>query len=84
MQEQVDSVEENRQTVAKDIDPKLLTTYERKKSRRGIRVAAVRKGACGGCFHQMPAQVRSEVRRGERIINCESCGTIMAWDEQRD
>ena len=84
MQEQVDSVEENRQTVAKDIDPKLLTTYERKKSRRGIRVAAIRKGACGGCFHQMPAQVRSEVRRGERIINCESCGTIMAWDEQSD
>lgn len=84
MQEQVDIVEQSRQTVAKDIDPKLLTTYERKKSRRGIRVAAVRKGACGGCFHQMPAQIRSEIRRGERIINCENCGIIMVWDEQSD
>ena len=84
MQEQVDIVEQSRQTVAKNIDPKLLTTYERKKSRRGIRVAAVRKGACGGCFHQMPAQIRSEIRRGERIINCENCGIIMVWDEQSD
>ena len=84
MQEQVDSVKERRSTVAQNIDAKLLTTYERKKGRRGIRVAAVRKGACGCCFHQMPAQVRSEVRQSIRILNCESCGTIMVWDEQSD
>jgi hypothetical protein len=82
MQQQVDSVAKRRRTVAKGIDDKLLTTYERKKGRRGVRVAAVRKGACGCCFHQMPAQTRSEVRQGERMINCESCGTIMVWDEQ--
>ena len=85
MQEQVDGVQKRRQSVAKDIDAKLLTTYERKKGRRGVRVAAVRKGACGCCFHQMPAQVRMEVRSGERgVLYCESCGTIMAWDEQSD
>ena len=82
MQEQVDSVEKRRKGVANDIDAKLLTTYERKKGRRGVRVAAVRKGACGCCFHQMPAQIRMEVRSGEKVLYCESCGTIMAWDEQ--
>ena len=82
MQEQIDQVAASRQAVAQGIDDKLLRTYERKKGRRGIRVAAVRKGACGACFHQMPAQIRNEVRLGNRLIFCESCGTIMVWDEQ--
>ena len=84
MQEQIDEVAASRQVVAKGIegiDAQLMRTYERKKGRRGIRVAAVRKGACGACYHQMPAQVRNEVRVGERVIYCESCGTIMVWDE---
>ena len=85
MQEQVDEVQKRRKNVAKDIEARLLATYERKKGRRGVRVAAVRKGACGCCFHQMPAQIRMEVRSGERgVLYCESCGTIMAWDEQSD
>ena len=82
MQEQIDEVTASRQVVAKGIDAQLLRTYERKKGRRGIRVAAVRKEACGACYHQMPAQVRNEVRIGGRVIYCESCGTIMVWDEQ--
>lgn len=84
MQEQIDEVAASRQVVAKGIegiDAQLMRTYERKKGRRGIRVAAVRKEACGACYHQMPAQVRNEVRVGERVIYCESCGTIMVWDE---
>lgn len=85
MQEQIDKVATNRQIVAKGIeaiDAQLLRTYNRKKGRRGIRVAAVRKEACGACYHQMPAQTRNEVRIGNRVIFCESCGTIMVWDEQ--
>ena len=85
MQEQIDEVTASRQMVAKgieDIDAQLMRTYERKKGRRGIRVAAVRKKACGACFHQMPAQILNEVRIGGRVIYCESCGTIMVWDEQ--
>ena len=82
MQEQIDEVAASRQALAKGLDAQLLRTYERKKGRRGIRVAAVRKEACGACYHQMPAQVRNEVRVGDRVIYCESCGTIMVWDEQ--
>ena len=85
MQEQIDDVAASRQVVAnsiEDIDTQLMKMYERRKGRRGIRVAAVRKGACGACFYQMPAQIRNEVRLGNRVINCESCGAIMVWDEQ--
>lgn len=82
MQEQIDEVAANRQAVAEGIDDRLLQTYKRKKGRRGIRVAAVHREACGACFHQMPAQTLNEVRIGGRVISCESCGTIMVWDEQ--
>ena len=82
MQDQIDEVKASRQVVAEAIDAQLMRTYERRKGRRGIRVAAVRKEACGACYHQMPAQVRNEVRIGGRVIYCESCGTIMVWDEQ--
>ena len=85
MQEQIDEVIAKRQLVAKDIadiDARLLNIYERKRGRRGIRVAAVRKEACGACFHQMPAQILNEVRLGRRVIYCENCGTIMVWADQ--
>ena len=85
MQEQIDEVKKSREVVAKsikDIDVQLLQTYERKKGRHGIRVAAVHKHACGACYYQMPAQMLNEVRVGDRVISCESCGTIMVWDEQ--
>ena len=82
MQEQIDEVEKSREVVAESIDDQLLETYKRKKGRRGIRVAAVHKAACGACYYQMPAQMLNEVRVGDRVINCESCGTIMVWNEQ--
>ena len=82
MQEQIDEVEKSREVVANSIDDQLLETYKRRKGRRGIRIAAVRKEACGACYYQMPAQVRNEVRVGNRVIYCESCGVIMVWDQQ--
>ena len=82
MQEQIDEVEKSREVVAKSIDDQLLQTYKRKKGRRGIRVAAIHKNACGACYYQMPAQMLNEVRVGDRVIYCESCGTIMVWNEQ--
>lgn len=82
MQEQIDQVKESREVVAKSIDAQLLRIYKRKKGRRGIRVAAIHKNACGACYYQMPAQMLNEVRVGDRVIYCESCGAIMVWNEQ--
>ena len=85
MQEQIDEVATSRAEVAKniaDLDTQLLRTYDHKRGRRGIRVAAVHKEACGACFHRMPAQTLNEVRVGGSVISCESCGTIMVWNEQ--
>ena len=84
MQELVDGVEAKRTEVAGTIEKRLLTIYERRRGPRSKRVSAVRKGSCGTCFRQLPPQQRSEVRRCERIINCENCGAIMVWDDDSE
>ncbi len=81
MQEQIDAVKKSRAGVAEHIDPQLLQLYNQKTGRRGIRIAAVHREACGVCYHQMPAQIFNEVRVGDRVIYCENCGAIMVWAE---
>ena len=84
MQELVDGVEIRRTEVAQTIEKRLLTIYERRRGPRSKRVSAVRKKSCGTCFRQLPPQQLSEVRRSERIINCENCGAIMVWDDDSE
>ncbi len=84
MQEQVDGVEARRRKVAKSIEKSMLAIYERRRGPRSKRVAAVHKGSCGACHHQMPPQRRSEVRRGEKMLDCENCGAIMVWGEDSE
>ena len=83
LQTEVDGVNERRQQVSQGIEARLLKMYERgNKKSKSARVAPLRKGACGGCFRELPAQQKSLVRRNEQIHHCESCGAILVWDEQ--
>ncbi|MFH1568032.1 MAG: C4-type zinc ribbon domain-containing protein [Gemmatimonadota bacterium] len=82
LEEEASGVLARRQGVVLTVDPALLQTYDRSRNARGRRVAAIRKGACGACFRQLPAQQRSNVRRAEAIQRCESCGAILVWDQE--
>jgi len=82
LQQQVDRTHARRELFARKLDASVLRLYERIRKKRGTRVAPVRKGACGGCFRQLPAQHRSNVRRNERPFFCESCGALLVWDEE--
>lgn len=82
LQGEVNGVQRRRQAAVDGIDMSLLRTYETARRGRGLSVAAVRKGSCGACYRQLPAQMKSLVRRCEQVIHCESCGAIMAWDEE--
>ena len=81
LQQEVDSVTARREAVRKDIDAQLLHLYDRRRRGNGLSVAGVRKGACASCFRELPAQQKSDVRRGERLKTCESCGAILVWDD---
>lgn len=81
-QQEIDGVQAHRRSVTQSIEANLLQLYERSRKLRGTRVSPVRKGACGMCFRQLPAQQKSNVRRNERVHYCESCGAILVWDEE--
>jgi uncharacterized protein len=59
----------------------LLLQYDetcRKKAGRGI--AAVRAGLCEGCRVVVPTSLVQQVRRGDDVVRCNSCGRIL-WVE---
>jgi len=69
-----------RQHLAKSLDRKALTVYERiRKGKGGMAVVPLRKKACGGCFKKIPPQMVQQIRRGDRIYTCDSCGRILIW-----
>jgi len=61
-----------------------MRTYDsiRKKKKSGRAVSMVgQEKTCGVCFMILQPQLCSEIRRGTKIILCESCGSIFVWDE---
>ena len=84
LQQEIDGVMARREATSRDIGADLLRVYTRRRKSTGVSVAAVRKGACGACFMQMPAQQKTNVRRNDRINFCENCGSILVWDDKSD
>jgi predicted nucleic acid-binding Zn-ribbon protein len=50
----------------------------RQNSVNGLAVVMVRRGACGGCFNQVPPQRQADIREKKKIIVCEHCGRVLA------
>jgi len=72
-----------RQKLTKTIDRRALTVYERiRRGRGGLAVVPLRKRACGGCFKQIPPQMVQQIRRGDRLYTCDSCGRILIWVDE--
>lgn len=69
------------------VNPRALGIYHRlRKSKSGRAVAPIdkQKLSCTGCFKQLPPQKVLEVRRYNKILICESCGRILAWDPRNE
>ncbi len=87
LQEQIDSVEEKRQIKEDErknlqvrIPRNVMNVYERiRKGRGGMAVVSVKKRACGACFKQLEPKLIQEIKKGERLITCDSCGRILVW-----
>lgn len=61
------------------IEPRLLQAFKRirKNSKNGLGIVTVERGACGGCFNEIPPQRQLDIRMRKKIIVCEYCGRIM-------
>jgi predicted nucleic acid-binding Zn-ribbon protein len=81
--QRLESMIEERESFASDLDPEELRLYEGIRS-GGRRVAVAdltHDGACGNCFSVIPLQLQNEIRHGEAIIRCEGCGVILTAPE---
>lgn len=89
LQEQIDSVgtkiqakEKERLNLVDQVNKRVIMTYDRiRKGKGGAAVVAVKKRACGACYKALPPQKIQEIKLGERIITCDSCGRMLIWTD---
>lgn len=67
---------------AQQVPESLYKQYEqRRATQEGVAVAALVEGTCEFCHTRTPNEYVAELRRGLRVIHCESCGRILALGE---
>ncbi len=77
---QIADLSEKRKAYTPNIDPKLLTQYERILDKReGLAIVPVYHGACGGCHIGLTSQLQNEIQMSEKLITCEECARMLYW-----
>jgi len=65
---------------AAEMDRKVLSAYERiRKGRKGLAVTEAVEGRCSACHMALRLQFFQELRRGDKVMYCESCGRILFY-----
>jgi len=71
--------DERKRIAARLKDDNLLRKYDRIKKSRGTGASIIEDSECTECHSTMPPQLFAEVRKGNRIIACQSCGRILIY-----
>jgi predicted nucleic acid-binding Zn-ribbon protein len=71
---------EERAKLARQVDPKLLERYERARKRWGTGVSDATSGKCSECHIALRPQQFQDLKRGEDVLFCESCGRILFYN----
>jgi uncharacterized protein len=78
LQQELDRTTVTREELVAKMDRQVLATYRQAAhGRKGIGVAAAKDGICTLCHVRLRPQMFNEVRRNERIIQCDSCQRIL-------
>lgn len=80
---QVKDLEAKRTQEASQVDPKILTNYERiLKNKDGIAMVSVKDFACQGCYMNVTPQTVNEIKMYQKIVTCEMCARILYVEEE--
>jgi uncharacterized protein len=63
----------------KQVDESTLATYDRVLKSRGFAVAEVLEHRCTACQVLLRPQVLSNIRAGQEVVHCDSCGRILYY-----
>lgn len=77
---------DERLRIATRVDDSTLRRYEGiMRSKGDIALVQVADGgACSGCYKSLPPQTVIEVKRESRFIECDGCGRILYWRQEKD
>lgn len=78
-----DQLNATKEELAAKIEQRMFAAYNRVRnaSRNHLAVVPLSRGACGGCFNQIPPQRQLDIMQSKKIIVCEYCGRILVNPE---
>jgi predicted nucleic acid-binding Zn-ribbon protein len=80
-QKALDELHVERKSVVAGITPAVYRNYERiRKGRKGVGVAEAIDGRCAMCHMAMRPQFLQDLRKGDQVMVCESCGRIIYYN----
>jgi uncharacterized protein len=80
-QKQLTELEAERKIIVAKLSPSLLNAYQRiRKKWRGIVVAEAQDGRCTACQITLRPQFSQDLRKGDQLMFCESCGRILFYN----
>jgi predicted nucleic acid-binding Zn-ribbon protein len=80
-QKQIDALKAERAGIIAAMTPSVASNYERiRKGRAGVAITEVTSGRCGRCNIILRPQFFQELKKGDTIMTCESCGRILYYN----
>ena len=84
-QKELAEQQEERKSIVGQMDPKLYEHYVRiRKKTKGTAIADATDGRCDACFIALRPQFFQDLRRGDQVMFCESCGRILTYNPAVD
>ncbi len=77
---QMEELRKQRAELVRALTPSVYSEYERiRAGRKGVAVAEAVEGSCNTCHMTLRLQFFQELRLGEKILHCESCGRFIYY-----
>jgi predicted nucleic acid-binding Zn-ribbon protein len=77
---QLEDLRKQRAEIVKTVTASVYSAYERiRAARKGVAVAEAVDGRCNACHMALRLQFFQDLRRGEQVMFCESCGRIIYY-----
>ncbi len=78
----LDSLNDAIDRVQNQLDPHLAGIYDRLYKKNHVVLAAMSNGCCAACGMQVPIAQGQQVRLGQHLVTCSSCGRILFADDE--